>query len=133
MSEIGPGPVTAQALARLLPDERLAFTAAAAQAARDENPGINTTVALLLTVQRLITEAAGPPPPAAADPDLETELANARQAIGSLIEQAESWQERGGQLDASHVADVMLAALGPWVSPIALPPDRSGEKGPDHA
>lgn len=41
-------------LATLLPEERLAFTVAASQVARDDNPGINTTAALLLTIERLI-------------------------------------------------------------------------------
>jgi hypothetical protein len=62
-------PLTSQALAALEPPERLAFTVAASQVARDENPGINTTAALVLTIQRLITEAASSPP-VAADPDL---------------------------------------------------------------
>jgi len=52
-------PLTPDDLARLEPAERMAFTVAASQVARDENPGINTTAALLLTIQRLIGEAPG--------------------------------------------------------------------------
>ncbi len=50
-------PLTPDDLARLEPAERMAFTVAAGQVARDENPGINTTAALLLTIQRLIADA----------------------------------------------------------------------------
>ena len=49
-------PLTPDDVARLEPAERLAFTVAASQVARDENPGINTAAVLLLTIQRLITE-----------------------------------------------------------------------------
>lgn len=49
--------ITAESLARLDPAERLAFRAAAEQIARGENPRINTTAALLLTIQRLIAES----------------------------------------------------------------------------
>lgn len=48
--------VTRADLAKLTPEERSAFTAAAAQVARDVNPGIGTTATLVLTIQRLITE-----------------------------------------------------------------------------
>lgn len=48
--------LTPAALARLEPAERLAFLAAASAIGRDENPGINTTVVLLLTVERLVSE-----------------------------------------------------------------------------
>jgi hypothetical protein len=43
-------------LARLLPEERLAFTMAAHQVADDRNPGLNTTTTLVLTIERLLTQ-----------------------------------------------------------------------------
>jgi len=57
-SQVPFTPVTAEALATLTPAERLAFTVASAKVARDENPGINTTAALLLTIQRLLADGA---------------------------------------------------------------------------
>jgi hypothetical protein len=56
-TEVPFTPLTPDDLARLEPAERMAFTVAAGQVARDVNPGINTTAALLLTIQRLIGEA----------------------------------------------------------------------------
>jgi hypothetical protein len=43
-------------LARLLPEERLAFTVAAQQVAEDRNPGLNTTAQLVLAIERLLTQ-----------------------------------------------------------------------------
>jgi hypothetical protein len=48
--------LTESDLARLLPEERLAFTVAAQQVAEDRNPGLNTTTQLVLTIERLLTQ-----------------------------------------------------------------------------
>jgi len=61
-SQIPFTPLSPEAMARLEPAERLAFTTAASQVARDKNPGINTTAALVLTIHRLISEPAAPGP-----------------------------------------------------------------------
>src|SRR5271169_2734344 len=50
--------LTPESLQKLDPAGRLAFRVAAETIARDENPGISTTAALLLTIQRLIAEPA---------------------------------------------------------------------------
>jgi hypothetical protein len=122
-SQVPFTPVTREALATLEPAERIAFTVASAQVARGDNPPPNTTAALLLTIQRLITEAAGPAPLIAADP--ETELANAQNAIGQVIKHALSWRMQGARLDATAVSRVLLDVLKPWTGM----PARSGGEG----
>ena len=81
-------PLTPDDVARLEPAERLAFTVAAGQVARDMNPGINTTAALLLAIQRLIAEPADGP-----ERDRITEL---EHRIGQATMMAESIALEGG-------------------------------------
>jgi hypothetical protein len=116
-SQVPFTPVTPEALAKLEPAERLAFTVASAQVARDENPGINTTAALVLTVQRLITE--------------RTALADADNAIGQVIRLAESWQMQEGHLDAPHAARVLLDICAAWTGGLRIDAqESSNEEGP---
>ena len=50
---LGPG-VTEDEMALLAPDEQLAFRMAAGMVARGENPGINVTARLLITIEELL-------------------------------------------------------------------------------
>jgi hypothetical protein len=106
-SQVPFTPVTREALATLEPAERIAFTVAAARVARGDNPPLNTTAALLLTIQRLITET-GPPPPVAAD--LESRIADLENTIGQATVMVESMVE-GGRLDPD-CALRLLSTLG---------------------
>jgi hypothetical protein len=51
--------------------------------------------------------------PAEAAPD-RSALADAQNAIGQVIELAESWRMQGGQLDAGHVTGALLDICAPW-------------------
>lgn len=55
-SQIPFTPVTGEALARLTTGERAAFSVAAGYLARDQKPPMETTVTLVETIQRLISE-----------------------------------------------------------------------------
>jgi hypothetical protein len=91
-------PLTPDDLARLEPAERMAFTVAAGQVARDVNPGINTTAALLLTIQRLIGEA---------------------------LERAETAREAPASDDTGRLSPASEASAGPRARP-SLPIDAAG-------
>jgi len=103
-SQIPFTPLSDEAMARLEPAERLAFTTAASQVAREENPGINTTTALVLTIHRLIGDGTAGADPAEPVIELEHRLGEALRKAESLAMDPDPVVAQAGRQ--------MLAVLG---------------------
>jgi hypothetical protein len=78
------------------------------------------------------TGAPAATPPLAADPDLETDLANARNAMGQVIRKLQSvLADQSTSPDVRELAQAMMPDVAPWTGM----PVRSGSEGeePDRA